>query len=93
MLTTQDREWVNITSNILQEQFWADLGNNLAVILNWIIYGLNILLYPFRVGGYVFKETLVILGFNVDPQNSQYGISGVVNLANWLVKDAFIRYV
>ena len=92
-LTTQSRSWVNITSNIVQQQFWEDLGNNMAVILNWIIYGLNILIYPFRIGGYVFKQTLVILGFNVDSQNNQYGISWIVELANWLVKDAFIRYV
>lgn len=90
-LTVQTRSWINITSNILQEQFWADLGNNMAVILNWIIFGLNIIIYPFRIGGFVLKQGLVFMGINIDA-TQQHGLTWLVNLVNFLVK-IMIPYV
>lgn len=92
-LTTPSRRWAEITSNIIEEQFWEDLGNNMAVILNWIIYGLNIIIYPFRIGAYVFKQILVVLGFNVEPQSQTHSMSWLVNLSNFLIQESYIRYV
>lgn len=64
-LRTQTLEWKVINSNILQGQFWADLGNNMAYILNWVIFGLNILIYPFRIGAYLIKFILMVFGLNM----------------------------
>lgn len=73
------RQWQDINSNILQNEFWEDLGNDLAVIVNYIIMGINILCYPFKITGYVLKVVLALLGVNIYNTNSNI---------YWLVKFA-----
>ena len=90
-LNVQNRTWTNITSNFLQEEFWQALGNNMAYILNWLIFLINVIIYPFRIGAFMLKQGLVILGINIDP-TATHGLKWLVNLVNFLVKIA-IPYV
>lgn len=53
---------------------WTALINDLAFILNYIIFAINILIYPFRIGGYILQNTWAILGLNsnMSGQNPIY---------------------
>lgn len=82
-LSIQTRDWVNITSTIVQEQFWVDLGNNMAVILNWILFGLNVMLYPFRIAAYVIKQLLAFIGINTQSSTNN-GLWWLVQLVRFL---------
>lgn len=78
-----NRKWENITGNVLQEQFWKSLVNNLAMILNMIIVLANALLYPLKVGAYAVKQVLAILGVNMS--DSGHGLTWLVYTANILI--------
>lgn len=72
------RQWVNVTEI-------ADIGNNLLVILDYLIVVINILLYPIKVGAYLIQNILAILGIshNTSP--------GSNNGLGWLVE--FVRNI
>ena len=71
------RTWINNLS-------WSSLANNLAIILDYIIFGLNILMYPFRIGGYIIINTWTILG--IKPQvDSASPIYWLYHLAEWMI--------
>lgn len=74
-------EWKEIHNTIIENQFWEDLGQDLAVILNYIIVGLNVMLYPFRIGGYLLTQICAIIGLNMINPNDNGDIT-------WLVKFA-----
>lgn len=57
-----EREWANIDTGILEEEFWQDLVNNLAFMLNVVITAINILLFPIRLVFYLVQTLLAIIG-------------------------------
>ena len=80
------KEWQDITGTIVEEQFWAALGNNLAVMLDYIILGLNVLLYPIRIAGYFMLQLLAIIGLNVVKPNENGSLYWLIKLAEGLAK-------
>lgn len=69
-----------------------DVVNDLALMLDWILFGLNVLIYSFRVGGYTILQTLAIIGVNTIQPNSAGGLQWLVNLCRFL-RDLTIAYV
>lgn len=66
-------------------QWNSDLLNDLKYIANIFIFGINLLIYPFRLGAYVVKTLLAILGVNfTNIEGSK--ITWLTNLIDWLVK-------
>ena len=64
--------------------YWQDLGNNLAVILDYVISAVNVLLWPIRVGGYTARLILAIFGVDVTNFDGSIGwlTQFVYNLLN-----------
>jgi len=58
-LEMPSREWLE-----LDRDFWERLGNNLALMLDYLIMVINLLLYPLRIGFYFIQIILNILGIN-----------------------------
>ena len=83
-ISLPEREWTDITANILEEQFWVDLGNNLALILDYIILITNITLYPIRIGGYILKNALAIIGLDVNTPNTEGGLYWLIYFSKLL---------
>lgn len=77
------REWLRNPSSL--DEFWNQLVNNLAVILDYIILILNVLIYPLRLGGYLLRFIVALLGLNVGTNSSLNWlgefISGLMNIA------------
>lgn len=69
----------DISLNLPTRQFDDNFINCLAVVLDYIIFIINILLWPLRLGAYITSNLLAILGVEDNAQN----------VKNWLV--AFIR--
>lgn len=79
--------WINNAGeNILESQYWIDTWNNMKLALNWFLYVINILIYPMRIGGYITKNLLAIIGVNMDTTNTNNGLAWLVELANYLIR-------
>lgn len=82
-LTMNPREWINTSASVLDGQFWDATWNNMAFMLNWIIFGLNILIFPARIGGYIASSTFAIIGLNtLTIENNPLG--WLITLAEFL---------
>ena len=54
---------------------------NMGLMVDYIIMIINILLYPLKVGAYVLRQVLAIIGINV-LENTSNGIQWLVDLIN-----------
>ena len=70
------RQWSNSSSF---ETFYASLINNLALILDYIIWIINIIIYPMRLGGYMMRFFIALLGINTDSTSSLYWLGQFMN--------------
>lgn len=82
--------WRTWTANIDITNWGNAIGNNMALILDYIIMILNVLLYPFRVGAYITQQMLAILGVKI--LNNETNIKWLTNLVETL-KGLQIPYV
>lgn len=64
---------------------WTALTNNLALLVDWLLFLINVFIWPFRVGGYTTKQLLALIGINVIDANAAGGLQWLVNLNNFLV--------
>ena len=60
---------------------WGDvLANNLAVILDYVILIINVLLYPLKVGGYLINFFLALMGINTGNESSLHWLGAMSNV-------------
>lgn len=70
--------------------FNNDIINNFKAIADYLILIGNVLIYPFRLGGYLMRLLMVLVGYNFNNPNQN--ITWLVNLVNGLIS-AQIPYV
>ena len=87
------RQWIHITATITQEQFWIELGNNMALMLDYVIMVINILLYPLKIGAYLLRNVLAILGINQDTTDSRNGLAWMVIFVRDILTRIVIPYI
>lgn len=51
--------------------------NAIISVVNYIIFGLNVLLYPLKVGGYIMSFILALIGFNTNKESSLYWLGAI----------------
>lgn len=88
-LEMPNRTWQTMQSIIDGEA----LGNNLALILDYLIMVINIIIYPLRIGAYILKNLTAIIGINQDTTNQYNGMAWLVNLLEWLIARVAIPYI
>lgn len=78
-LHTPTRTWIdNLTG-------FGDLGNNLALMLDWFIFANNILLYPLRVIFYVMQITMSIIGIpTIDGTYNNNPLKWLIDLTKFM---------
>lgn len=88
VFTTPTRQWQEINDI-------ADFGNNLLVILDYIILIINLLLYPLKIGGYLIQNVLAILGINHNTSltNNENGLAWLVMFVRELFRNIAIPYI
>lgn len=80
------REWENV-------QNLSDLGNNIALLVDYLIMVINIILYPLRLGSYLLQNVLAILGVNTDTTNAKNGLSWLVIFVRDVLGNIIIPYI
>lgn len=81
MLELPTREWYwaqDITD------FWYAFSNDMALILDYLILVINIIIYPMRVGAYLTKNMLAIMGYNVTNPPETY-FKWIVDLIEYIL--------
>ena len=87
------REFITLEgTNILESDFWQAMGNNMALMLDYIIFALNILLWPLRLGAYLIRAILAIIGINVIPPIT-HNLKWLVDLVNNMIEFIQIPYI
>lgn len=71
---------------------WAKLLNNLAFIVDILILLINIICFPFRLGGYMLLNMLAVFGINTIGQNAGGGLAWLVKTCKFL-REMQIPYV
>lgn len=74
--------------NATLEQF---IQNNMLLILNWVVFILNMIIMPFKVVFYVLKCLLAFLGVDTTA-NAQGGMTWLVRLADFIINFIQIPY-
>lgn len=70
----------------------SQIGNNLAVILDYIILALNIVIYPFRVMSYVIQLIMAVIGFNMSSMDNN-SFAWLKELTEWFIERFAIPYI
>lgn len=83
---TPTRQWNN-------NMDWNALGNNLLVILDYLIMVINILLYPIKVGAYLLQNVLAIFGVNNNPNDTNNGLGWLVTFVQDILGNFAIPYL
>lgn len=85
------RTWQSLNTNPLDVDFWNALLNNMALGLDWIIFSINILLYPFRITFYLLQCILALVGVNtLEPTG---GLEWLVNFNDFMANQVAIPYI
>lgn len=87
------RQWITIESSITTEQFWVELGNNLALMLDYVIMVINILLYPLKLGAYLLRNIMAILGINQNTTDQYNGLAWLVIFVRDILTRIAIPYI
>lgn len=87
------RQWQAIQGNVFEDVWWQYLGNDLAVILNYIIMGINILLYPLKLGAYLLRNVIALLGINQNTNDQYNGLAWLVIFVRDILSNIVIPYV
>lgn len=81
------RQWVNVDDI-------ADIGNNLLVILDYIIVIANVILYPIKVGAYLLQNLLALFGVNHDySYEANNGLGWLVMFVHDILGNFSIPYL
>lgn len=70
----------------------GEIGNNLAVILNYMILALNIIIYPFRIMSYVIQLLMAVIGFNMTSMVNN-SFAWLKELTEWFIERFAIPYI
>ena len=80
-----DKQWNN-------NMDWNALGNNMLVMLNYLIMVINIMLYPFKIGAYLLQNLLALFGINHDVNNARNGLAWLVRFVQEIIGEIAIPY-
>lgn len=75
------REWNN------------DIPNDLALLMDFVILIINILLYPIKIGAYLLQNILAILGINNDTENTRNGLAWLIIFIRDILGRVSIPYI
>ena len=85
-LNLPTRQWQTVDS-------FTDFGNNMALILDYIILIINIMLYPIRLGAYLLRNIVAILGINTDTTDINNGLAWLTVFINEILGRIVIPYI
>lgn len=70
----------------------GQIGNNLAVILDYGILAINIVIFPFRIIAYIVQLLMAFIGFNMSNMENN-AFAWLKTLTEWFIERLQIGYV
>lgn len=86
-------QWQEVTGNMLQNQFWEALLNNLAFIANWAYFPINFILWLFRWVTWLINILLALIGWNTQQRIDGSYYSNLVMINEWVTQNLMIPYI
>lgn len=86
-------QWVEVTGNMLQNEFWRSLINNLAVIANWAYFPINFILWLLRWVTWLCNILLAVIGWNTQKDAMGNYYSNLVMINDWVTQNLMIPYI
>lgn len=83
------RTWQNMSSIV----DGAALANDLALMVDYVILIINVILYPIRIGAYLTLNALAILGVNNDLNDSKNGLAWLMQFVQTCINLFQIPYI
>jgi len=74
-------------------QTLSDIGNNIAVLIDYVIMIINVMLYPIKIGSYLLQNVLAIVGINNDTTNINNGLAWLVIFVRDILSRIVIPYI
>lgn len=88
------------TSNLSILQFktptrqWnSDIANNFALVIDYLIMIINLMLYPLKVGAYLLSNVIAIIGINTDTTSAHNGLAWLVIFVRDILGNISIPYI
>lgn len=74
-------------------QWNSDVTNNFALVIDFLIMIINLMLYPLKVGAYLIQNLLAILGINTDTTATHNGLAWLVIFVRDILGQIAIPYI
>lgn len=84
------REWKTGAWEVIS--LLDQIGNNLAVILDYGILAINILIFPFRIIAYIIQLLMSFIGFNMSNMDNN-AFAWLKTLTEWFIERLQIPYI
>lgn len=72
---------------------WDSFINNMALLLDYVILILNVLLYPIKLGAYFLQNILALIGVNQNPNAPENGLAWLIRFEHDILGNFSIPYV
>ena len=78
----------------LPERQWDNnVANNLALIMDYLIVIINVIIYPLKLASYLLQNVLALLGINMDATNENNGLAWLVIFARDMLSKVVVPYI
>ena len=84
---------VNLSIKRPERNWNSDIINDLALILDYILYGLNLFMWPLRLGAYIVRFLFTILGVNMNGLDPNNAFNWLARLINTFINNLQFNYV
>lgn len=88
-----DREWEEITSSFVESQFWEAIGNNIALLFDYVYFPINFILWVLRWICWLVKILLTIIGWPTMMNTNGTYDSVLTTILVWIIQNLQIPYL
>lgn len=74
-------------------QWNSDVANNFALVVDYLIVQINVLLYPLKIGAYLIQNVMAIMGINNDINATHNGLAWLVQFVRDILSNIAVPYI
>ena len=71
----------------------TDIANNFALVVDYLIVQINVLLYPLKIGAYLIQNVMAIMGINNDITATHNGLKWLVQFVRDILSNIAVPYI
>ena len=70
-----------------------DVANNFALVVDYLIVQINVLLYPLKIGAYLIQNVMAIMGINSNVNATHNGLKWLVQFVRDILSNIAVPYI